>query len=137
MKNLPLLFIILAFSFTLVSAAGYREKREILLKKDEQKNIFVKYADKKKLLSFRWTLYTDGALVIFKSYDKIVGQNILHLRDKSQSFRVELMPKGAKYSDMAYMLIKFKEFKEASNEALFEIFLFDDKIYVELEELKK
>jgi hypothetical protein len=35
------------------------------------------------------------------------------------------------------MLVKFKEFKEASNEVLFEILLFDDKKYIELEELKK
>lgn len=137
MKKLLLLFTLLAFSYTFASAAGYREKREVLLKKDVQKNIFVKYADKKKLLTFRWTLYTDGALVVFKSYDKIVGQNILHLRDKSQSFRVELMPKGSKFTNRAYLLVKFKEFKEPTNEVLFEVFLFDDKRYVELEELNK
>lgn len=110
---------------------------EILLKKDEQKNIFVKYADKKKLFTFRWTLYTDGALVIFKSYDKIVGQNTLHLRENNRTFRVELMPKGARFAAQAYMLVKFKEFKASSNEVIFEIFLFDDKKYIELEELKK
>lgn len=137
MKNLLLIFTLLALSYTFSSASEYREKREILLKKDEQKNIFVKYADKKKLLSFRWTLYTDGALVLFKSYDKIVGQNILHLKNKSHSFRVELMPKGTRFADGAYMLVKFKEFKEASNEVLFEMLLFDDKKYIELEELKK
>ncbi|MDD3475961.1 MAG: hypothetical protein PHI38_03750 [Sulfurimonas sp.] len=135
MKNLLLFFILMVFSCTIASAE-YIQKREVLLKKDEQKNIFVKYADKKKLFTFRWTLYTDGALVIFKSYDKIVGQNVLHLRNKNQTFRVELMPKGSKFASRTYLLVKFKEFKEASNEVLFEIFLFDHKRYIKLEELK-
>ncbi len=117
-------------------ASGHKESREILLKKDEQKDIFVKYADKKKLFTLRWTLYTDGALVIFRSYDKIVAQNVLSLRHENQSFRLELMPKGSKYPQRAYLLVKFKEFKKESKEALFELFLFDKDKLVELEELK-
>ncbi len=128
--------MLLAFSTTLIFASGFKESREILLKKDEQKNIFVKYANKKKLFTLRWTLYTDGALVIFRSYDKIVAQNVLSLRHENQSFRLELMPKGVKYSQRAYLLVKFKEFKEESKEALFELFLFDKDKLVELEELK-
>ncbi len=128
--------MLLAFSTTLTFASGFKESREILLKKDEQKNIFVKYANKKKLFTLRWTLYTDGALVIFRSYDKIVAQNVLSLRHENQSFRLELMPKGVKYSQRAYLLVKFKEFKEESKEALFELFLFDKDKLVELEELK-
>jgi len=128
--------VLLAFSTTLTFASGFKESREILLKKDEQKNIFVKYANKKKLFTLRWTLYTDGALVIFRSYDKIVAQNVLSLRHENQSFRLELMPKGSKYPQRAYLLVKFKEFKEESKEALFELFLFDKGKLVELEELK-
>lgn len=128
--------MLLVFSTTLTFASGFKESREILLKKDEQKNIFVKYANKKKLFTLRWTLYTDGALVIFRSYDKIVAQNVLSLRHENQSFRLELMPKGVKYSQRAYLLVKFKEFKEESKEALFELFLFDKDKLVELEELK-
>ncbi len=128
--------MLLAFSTTLTFASGFKESREILLKKDEQKNIFVKYANKKKLFTLRWTLYTDGALVIFRSYDKIVAQNVLSLRHENQSFRLELMPKGGKYPQRAYLLVKFKEFKEESKEALFELFLFDKDKLVELEELK-
>lgn len=136
MKKIFVFFALLVLNFTPVFASQFKESKEILLKKDEQKDIFVKYADKKKLFTFRWTLYTDGALVIFRSYDKIVAQNVLSLRHENQSFRLELMPKGSKNPQRAYLLVKFKEFKEESKEVLFELFLFDKDKLVELEELK-
>lgn len=125
------------FSFSFIFASDYREIKEISLKKDEQKKILVKYADKEKLFKFRWTLYKNGGLVVFRSYDKIVAQHMLYLRHENQSFRVELMPKGADYSSAAYLLVKFKEFKQESKEVVFEIFLFDGKGQVLLEDLKK
>lgn len=137
MRNFLRLFIIFAFSFSFIFASDYREIKEIVLKKDEQKKILVKYADKEKLFKFRWTLYKNGGLVIFRSYDKIVAQHMLYLRHENQSFRVELMPKGADYKSAAYLLVKFKEFKQESKEAVFEIFLFDGKGQVLLEDFKK
>ncbi|MDK9693616.1 MAG: hypothetical protein OEL19_05150 [Sulfurimonas sp.] len=136
MKKIFVFFALLVLSSALVSASEHKESREILLKKDEQKDIFVKYADKKKLFTLRWTLYKDDALVIFRSYDKIVAQNVLSLRHENQSFRLELMPKGGKNPQMAYLLVKFKEFKESSKEVLFEVFLFDKNAQIELEDLK-
>ena len=126
----------MALSFSFIFASDYREIKEISLKKDEQKKILVKYANKEKLFNFRWTLYKNGGLVIFKSYDKIVAQNVLYLRHENQSFRVELMPSGTNYGNLAYLLVKFKEFKQESKEAVFEIFLFDKKEQVLLEDLK-
>jgi len=131
------LFVIFVFGFSFIFASDYREIEEIVLKKDEQKKILVKYADKEKLFKFRWTLYKNGGLVVFRSYDRIVAQHVLYLRHKNQSFRIELMPKGANYNNSAYLLVKFKEFKEESKEAVFEIFLFDSKGQVLLEDLKK
>lgn len=127
----------LALGFSFIFASDYREIEEIVLKKDEQKNILVKYADKEKLFKFRWTLYKNGGLVVFKSYDRIVAQHVLYERHENQSFRVELMPKGVNYNNSAYLLVKFKEFKQESKEAVFEIFLFDSKGQVLLEDLKK
>ena len=126
----------MALSFSFIFASDYREIKEISLKKDEQKKILVKYANKEKLFNFRWTLYKNGGLVIFRSYDKIVAQNVLYLRHENQSFRVELMPSGTNYGNLAYLLVKFKEFKQESKEAVFEIFLFDKKEQVLLEDLK-
>lgn len=137
MRNFLRLFIILALGFSFIFASDYREIKEIVLKKDEQKKILVKYADKEKLFKFRWTLYKNGGLVVFRSYDRIVAQHMLYLRHENQSFRVELMPKGADYNNAAYLLVKFKEFKQESKEAVFEIFLFDGKGQVLLEDLKK
>jgi hypothetical protein len=131
------LIAILSLSFGFIFASDYREIKEIVLKKDEQKKILVKYADKEKLFQFRWTLYKNGGLVLFRSYDKIVAQHVLYLRHENQSFRVELMPKGANYNNSAYLLVKFKEFKQDSKEAVFEIFIFDSKGQVLLEDLKE
>ncbi|OHE08879.1 MAG: hypothetical protein A2513_02525 [Sulfurimonas sp. RIFOXYD12_FULL_33_39] len=137
MKTILHVFVLLAFSSSFIFADNFTEIREISLKKDEQKKILVKYADKEKLFNFRWTLYKNGGLVIFRSYDKIVAQNVLYLRERNQSFRVELKSRGADFYNVPYMLVRFKEFKEASKEAVFEILLSDDKKQIKLEDLKK
>jgi hypothetical protein len=128
---------LLALSCSFISAADVSEIKKILLKKDVQKKFLVKYADKEKLFKFRWTLYKNGGLVIFRSYDKIVAQNVLYLRHENQSFRVELKTRGMDSYNVPYMLVVFKEFKQDTKEALFEILLFDDKKQILLEELKK
>ncbi|MFA5454923.1 MAG: hypothetical protein WC272_06360 [Sulfurimonas sp.] len=137
MRTFLRLIAILSLGFSFIFASDYREIKEIVLKKDEQKKILVKYADKEKLFQLRWTLYKNGGLVLFRSYDKIVAQHVLYLRHENQSFRVELMPKGADYSSAAYVLVKFKEFKQESKEAVFEMILFDSKGQVVLEDFKK
>lgn len=109
---------------------------QISLKKDEQKKILVKYGDKEKLFKFRWTLYKNEGLVIFRSYDMSVAQNVLYLRNKNQSFRVELKPRGADFYNTPYILVKFKEFDEKSDTAAFEIFLSDKKDQIYLKEIE-
>ncbi|WP_294928304.1 hypothetical protein [Sulfurimonas sp.] len=106
------------------------------LKKDEQKKILVKYDNREKVFKFRWTLYKNGGLVVFRSYDKVVAQNVLYSRHKNQSFRVELKPRGTDFYKVPYMLVKFKEFDQKSQEAKFEIFLSDDRGQIVLEDLK-
>ncbi|MDQ1338122.1 MAG: hypothetical protein QG617_1089 [Campylobacterota bacterium] len=137
MRTFLRLIAIFSLGFSFIFASDYREIKEIVLKKDEQKKIPVKYADKEKLLKFRWTLYKNGGLVVFRSYDRIVAQHMLYLRHENQSFRVELMPKGADYNSAAYVLVKFKEFKQESKEAVFEMILFDAQGQVVLEDFKK
>jgi len=99
--------------------------KEISLKKDEQKKILVKYESREKLFQFSWTLYINDGLVIHRSYDKIVAQNILYLNGINQSFRVELVTRGASYYQPPYILVKFKEFNTKKNEALFQLYLYD------------
>lgn len=136
MKTVLRLFTLLLLSFSFIFANNFVQSREMSLKKDEQKKILVKYDNKEKVFKFRWTLYKNGGLVVFRSYDKVVAQNVLYLRHKNQSFRVELKPRGADFYNTPYMLVKFKEFDQKSKEALFEIFLSDDKGQIVLEYLK-
>jgi len=129
-------FIFLLFSFSFIYANDLREISEISLKKDEQKKILVKYNNKKKLFKFRWTLYKNGGLVIFRSYDEIVAQNILYLRHQNQSFRVELKPRGSDFYNVPYLLVKFKKFNEKTGQAEFVLFLSDDKFQITLQDLQ-
>ena len=110
--------------------------QKISLKKDEQKKILVKYGKVEKLFKFRWTLYVNGGLVVFRSYDKIVAQNVLYLRYKNNCFRFDLMPKGTSSPYTPYILVKFKEFDFDTKEAHFELFISDKKMRILLENLE-
>jgi len=129
--------LIVTLTLSATFANDFKYIKKITLKKDEQKKILVKYGVYKRLFKFRWTLYKNGGLVIHRSYDRIVGQNILYLRHHNQSFRFELKPRGADAYNVPYILVKFKKFDFEKKEALFELFLSDDKNQIELEYLKK
>ncbi len=135
MKIISLIVIFLMFNSTLLFADQFLDVKVIKLKKDEQKKILVKYDEKEKLFKFRWTLYKNGGLVILRSYDQIVSQNILYLRNKNQSFRVYLQPKGARFYNVPYALVKFKEFDNETEEAVFELFLSDKNLQISLKYL--
>ncbi len=117
-------------------ANDLQEVKKIALKKDEQKKILVKYDNKTRLFKFRWTLYINDGLVILRSYDKTVAQNILYLNHKNQSFRVELKTRGADFYNVPYILIKFKEFDAKKNIAVFVLYLSDNKDQISLEIVK-
>jgi hypothetical protein len=113
-----------------LKANEYVDMTEISLKKDEYKKILVKYGRTEKLFKMRWTLYHNGGLVVLRSYDQIVAQNVLSLQHKNQSFRVELKPRGANILNVPYFLVKFKAFDFEKNEALFELYLSDKQMVV-------
>ena len=109
--------------------------KDITLKKDQMKKILVVYSNKEKVLKFRWTLFINNGLVIFRSYDRIVAQNILYQRYKNRSFRVELKTRGMDMYNVPYVLIRFKEFKYDTNEAVLELLLSDASKAVQLKYL--
>jgi len=119
-----------------VFADSFTEVKTITLKKDEQKKILVKYDDISKLFKFNWTLFQNGGLVIQRSYDKIVAHNILYLRHKNRSFRLDITSKGANYYGVPYLLVRFKEFNYETNEAMFDLYLSDKEMKVVLKYLK-
>ncbi|WP_457746192.1 hypothetical protein [Sulfurimonas sp.] len=117
-------------------AYDYTEVQKIVLKKDEQKEILVKYANSEKLFTLRWTLYVNEGLVVFHAYDKHVAQNVLYLNHKNQSFRVVLKTLGADYYNPPYILVKFQEFDAKKNRAIFKLYLFDKNLQIKLKYLK-
>jgi len=129
-------FIALGLLFSITFANEFRDMTKISLKKDEQKKILVKYGKYERLIKFRWTLYVNEGLVLFRSYDKVVAQNILYLNTRNQSFKVELKTRGADLYSVPYLLVKFKEFDYEKNEAIFEIFLSDKRNQLEIKYLK-
>ncbi len=129
-------FIFLLFFEVSLNANTYRDMIKISLKKDETKKVLVKYDIIQKLFQFRWTLFVNGGLVVLKSYDDIVSQNILYLNHKNQSFRTELLSRGANNHKTPYILVKFLGFDYEKNQAKFELFLSDDEVKVRVKYLK-
>ncbi len=136
MKQIFKVFLFFILAFNCAYANEYRDSIVIRLKKDEHKKILVKYDISQKLFKFRWTLFTNGNLVIFQSYDRSVSQKILSLRYKNRSYKVELKTRGADFYAVPYILIKFKEFDYETNEAVFELFLSDERVQVSLKYLE-
>jgi len=135
-KSILQIFVAVLLCNAALFANDLQEVKKISLKKDEQKKILVKYDNKKRLFKFRWTLYVNEGLVVLRSYDKTVAQNILYLNHKNQSFRVELKTRGADFYNVPYILVKFKEFDFKKNIAKFVLYLSDDKEQVRLEIVK-
>ncbi len=131
------IFTLLVFFLSIVDASELTKVKNISLKKDEQKEIFVKYDSFRKLFKFRWTLYKNNGLIIFRSYDTIVAQNVLYLRHVNQSFRVELKARGVDDYDIPYFLMKFKEFHQDTKIADFELYMSDKKSQIVLEDVNK
>ena len=137
MKAILQIFVLLFFFFSsAVFANDFRESFKITLKKDEQKKILVKYANKEKVFAFRWTLYVNDGLVVLHSYDKFVAQNVMYLNHKNQSIRIVLKEDGKSFYRSAYFLLKFKAFDAKKNEAKFELYLYDNEMQIELKFLK-
>ena len=117
-------------------ANDFRELFKISLKKDEQKKILVKYANKEKLFEFRWTLYVNDGLVTLYKYDDFVAQNVLYLNHRNQSLHIKLRDDGKNYYNAPYFLLKFKDFDAKKQEAKFELYLYDSAMQIELKFLK-
>ncbi len=119
-------FVILILFFLQSSADEWKLVKSVSLKKDQLENIVVKSGSLQKLFEFRWTLYKNGSLVVLRSYDDFVAQNMLNLKHKNRSFKEELLSKGMYHKEVPYLLVTFKSFDFKKNKALFDIYLSDD-----------
>jgi hypothetical protein len=125
--------LLLSYSF----AYEWKPSKSFSLKKDEVISILVKSAEVERLFDFRWTLHQNGSLVILRSYDGFVAQNLLSLKRKNRSFKVELLPKGLDFRMVPYLMVTFKSFDFKKNEAHFDIYLSDNDEKVLLQYLQE
>lgn len=135
MKLIIHIFITIVLLLSSSWAIEFRDMQKISLQKDEQTKILVKYKNNIRLFKFRWTLYVNEGLVVLRSYDTEVSQNILYLNSRNQSFKVYLKSKSAENYEVPYYLVKFQEFDYEKNRAEFELYLWDKHSEIEIEYL--
>ncbi len=117
------------------SADGLLKMDDISLQKDEQKVFLVKYENKERKFTFRWTLYANEGLVTLSSYDTIVSQHMMFLNNTNQTFKV-ILKRGSRIYERVYLLVKFKKFDTKENRAIFELFLSDPRRETQINEFK-
>lgn len=135
MKFIVRLAVFVLFIVSFLQANEYRYEELVKLSKDESKKFLVKYGTNQKVFEFRWTLHTNSSLIILRSYDRIVAQNVLYLQPKRDSFRVELKPSDGGYVK-PYILVKFAEYDYETQKAVLKLFLSDASMQVNLEDLE-
>lgn len=118
-----------------MARADYRHVRELRLKKDEVEKVMIIKEGSERLLTFRWTLYHNGGLVIHRSFDGFNSQNVLRLNHTNQSIRIEVDMSGRSPKAFSFIVIKFKAFDFERREAVFDLMLRDDDEKVLLEYL--
>ena len=74
----------------------------------------------------RWTLFANEGLTVTIKYDRFNHHHVLFARRGMDSFHLELLPKVDGEKQNPYMLIVFKEFDDANQEAYFELFIKDN-----------
>ncbi len=121
--------------FAILDAAPWREMKSFVLKKDEVVKIMVKSEGLERLLTFRWTLYTDKGLVVHESFDRIVGQHMLYVSHTNQSFRKRLLPAKRSERDVPYAVVVFKKFDDGNKTAQLDLLLIDKEKRIVLDYL--
>jgi hypothetical protein len=131
--------VVLLFSLLNVSLSAqmYRVHYLIELKKDKTEKILVKYGFVTKLLKFRWTLYSNNRLVLFRSYDEEVAQYIMSKNINQDAIRLYLTNKAIGYDVLPYIILKFKKFDYITRKAVFDLLLFDKTKMISLKFLSK
>lgn len=125
----------LCLLFVSLKAEPWREMKTFNVAKDEMIKIMVKSEGQERLLSWRWTLYTDKALIVHENFDRFVGQHVLYSGYSNQSFRKQLLPAVKSERDAVYVIVVFKKFDEGAKKAQFDLLLFDKEKRIVLDYL--
>ncbi|WP_353662406.1 hypothetical protein [Hydrogenimonas sp. SS33] len=95
------------------------------LKKDQRQYIEIHAKQKTHRLTFRWTLYQNGGLVMLVKYDGHRYQPLLYADYKRDGFRIDLFSKPNDASPMQFVtphaLLLFKRFDEKKREAWIDV----------------
>lgn len=126
---------LLCLAFISLHGTPWREMKTFNVAKDEMIKIMVKSEGQERILSWRWTLYTDKALIVHESFDRFVGQHVLYAGYSNQSFRKQLLPAVKSQRDAAYAIVVFKKFDEGAKKAQFDLLLFDKEKRIVLDYL--
>jgi hypothetical protein len=122
------LVLLLFFCTVWLHGAPWREIKPFVLKKDELARVLIKTQEGKqekvRVLQWRWTLYTDKALVIHEKFDRVVGQNMLTV-GRNDSFKKSLLSPINSERDRATAVVVFKKFDEQNQTASFDLLIFD------------
>ena len=126
---------IFLFLFVEANALQWKYQYQFILKKDQVAKVKISYRDKKVSLrdgefDFRWTLYKNGALVTFSSYQKVKAQHILYDKYRLNSFEVELVPRRILPSNRIYLLVVFESFDKKNKTATIDMFIKDDNLKI-------
>ncbi len=126
---------IFLFLFVEAYALQWKYQYRFILKKDQVAKVKISYRDKKVFLrdsefDFRWTLYKNGALVTFSSYQKVKAQHILYDKYRLNSFEVELVPRGILPSNRIYLLVVFDSFDKKNKTATIDMLIKDDNLKI-------
>lgn len=116
-------------------AVPWREMKSFTLQKDQTVKVMVKSEGRERLLTFRWTLYTDKILVVHESFDRFVAQHMLQAGNVHQSFRHTLLNERKSHRDVPYLLVVFKKFDEGAKTAQMDLLLIDKEQRITLEYL--
>ena len=127
--------LILCMAFFTLHGAPWREMKTFNVAKDEMVKIMIKSEGQERLLSWRWTLYTDKALIVHENFDRFVGQHVLYAGYSNQSFRKQLLPSAKSQRDAVYVIVVFKKFDEAAKKAQFDLLVFDKEKRIVLDYL--
>ncbi len=134
---IKIFLLIWLFLFSL-HGEPWRETKSFTLKKDEIAKIVIKTASpmQEKVFFWRWTLYTDKALVVHENFDRFVGQHILTL-EHNQAFRKRLLNALKSEKDVPYGIVVFKKFDDENKTATFDFLLIDKEKRVTLDYVTK
>lgn len=127
--------LLLCMAFFTLHGAPWREMKTFTVVKDQLIKIMVKSEGQERLLSWRWTLYTDKALIVHENFDRFVGQHVLYAGHSNQSFRKQLLPAVRSERDAVYVIVVFKKFDEGTKKAQFDLLVFDKEKRVVLDYL--